>query len=115
MTWVKTGTEFPADAANVDLSDAAYRTHHEVLTWICLVERMDCRIPKRLLRKVATTEGFEVAAKELVGLGWWRDRGDEFEVIHHADTTRSSLGAQRKQRETSKKTSQTYRLNHPGK
>ncbi|MFD7075240.1 hypothetical protein ACFV9G_13620 [Nocardioides sp. NPDC059952] len=109
MTWVKTGTEFPADAANDNLTDAAYRTHHEVITWLYVVERMDCRIPKRLVRKVAGSDEFEIAIKELLALGWWRDRGEDFEVVHHGLVVRGSLGAQQNKRAKDRRGQQAFR------
>jgi hypothetical protein len=46
---------------------------------------------------------------ELVKVGFWRDVGDAYVIVHHADVIRQSLAAQLKAREISKKTSAKYR------
>lgn len=98
MTWTKTGNEFAADAANVDLTDAAYRTHHEVIEWLYRVERMDCHVPIRLLRRIAGSGDHEAAVRQLLDVGFWRRDGDDYEVVHHGDVIRQSLAAQLKKR-----------------
>lgn len=98
MTWVKTGTEFPDDALDVELSDAAYRTHHEAVTWLYKVERGDCYLSAAALRRFAGSPHAELAVTELVNHGWWRIHQQGYEVVHHGDTIRSSIAAQQKKR-----------------
>lgn len=109
MTWVKTGTEFPDDALDVELSDAAYRTHHEAVTWLYKVERNDCYISGAALRRFAGSPHAEIAVQELVALGWWRIHQQGYEVVHHGDVIRQSIAAQVKKREYDKKLAQQKR------
>jgi hypothetical protein len=100
MTWAKTGSEFPNDLAHAGLSDAAYRTHHEAITYCYSVEAMDLRIPRKSVRRLAGSDNYEMAVMELVATDFWADRGDYYVIIHHADTIRQSLAAQIKKRGT---------------
>ena len=109
MTWCKFGTEFFDDLANAGLSDAAVRTHAEAISWIYRVEQTDLRIPKHLVRRFAGSEAWEVAVKDLVAAEFWRDDGDGYVVIHHADVIRASIYAQRKKRERDKRSQQAHR------
>lgn len=109
MTWTKTGSEFPDDLANIAISDAAYRTHHEAITWLYVVERTDCLIPKGLVRRFAVSESYEAAIKELVAHGLWTDLGATYEVVHQGDVIRSGIVAQRKKLERDKRASANYR------
>lgn len=102
MTWTKTGAEFASDAANVDLTDAAFRTHFEAIEWLYRVERMDCHVPGKLVRRIAGSEDHEAAVQQLLDVGFWRRCGDDFEVIHHGDVIRQSLAWQLKKREQDK-------------
>ena len=99
MTWAKTGAEFPDECGRDSLSDAAYRTHHEAISWAYSVEQMSLRVPKRLMRHIAYSEDYQDACLELVLLGYWQDRDSEWEIVHHAEVIRSSIGAKRRQRE----------------
>lgn len=109
MTWAKTGAEFPDDCANVGLSDAAYRTHHEAICWLFKIEQLDCRIPKRLLRRFTGSDDHHRAVSELVALGWWQDRQDHYEVTRHGDTIRSGIAAQQNKRDRDKKAQRRHR------
>ncbi len=96
MTWTKKGCEFGDECARAGLSDAAYRVHDEAIGWLYTVEATDCRIPKHLVRRFAGSPDWEQAIKELVEVHrFWRDRGDCWEVVHHGDVIRQSIGAQR--------------------
>jgi len=103
MTWTKLGDEFSDECANTGLSDAAYRTHVEAIAWLYRVERMDLHIPKHLLRRFVGSEDWENAVQVLVALGWWRDRGDHYQVVHHEDVIRQSIAAQQAKRSRDKK------------
>jgi hypothetical protein len=80
MTWTKTSDDFPDDCAV--LSDAAYRLHHEGLTWSNR-KLLDCRLPKTGhlgMHRWATNPD---AARELVDHGFWADEGDAYVIRHH--------------------------------
>jgi hypothetical protein len=109
MTFQKIGTEFWDECAAANLSDAAVRTHAEALGWISRVEAMDMRIPKHLVRRFTGSDDWTVGVKELVATGFWRDDGDAYTVLHHADVTRSGLVAQRKKRDRDKQAQRVYR------
>jgi len=103
MTWSKYGSEYSDELANSGVSDAAYRTHTEAIGWLYRVEDLKLRIPKHLVRRFAGSEEHEAAAKELADLGIWRDHGDTWEIIHHAEVIRSSVQAQRQKRDRDKR------------
>lgn len=109
MTWTKFGSEFFRECLHHGLSDPATRTHAEGIAYLYDVEEMSCRIPKHLVRTFAGSEHYKDGIDVLVSLGWWKDHGSAYEVMHHADVVRQSIAAQRKQRETSKKTSARHR------
>ena len=67
------------------------------------------RIPKHLIRRFAGSDEWATAVAELVKVGFWRDDGSAYVVVHHGDVFRSSLIAQQKARETSKRTSAKHR------
>lgn len=109
MTWTKLGDEFSDECANAGISDAAYRTHVEAIAWVYRVERMDCRIPKHLIRRFAGSDHYEAAVKDLVALEWWTDATDHYEITHHGDVIRASITAQQKRRVKEKEASRRYR------
>lgn len=100
MTWAKYGVEFYDQCADVGLSDAAVRTHSEALHYLYRTETADMRIRKHLVRRFAGSDQWEVAARDLVAIGFWRDDGDAWLVEHHGNVFRESLAAQLKHRET---------------
>jgi hypothetical protein len=77
MTWTKTGDEFADECWT--LSDAAYRLHHEGLTWSNRKQTAG-RLDKDEMLRWAKRPG---AADELVAIGWWEDHGDHYQLIHH--------------------------------
>ena len=83
MTWTKTSDDFPDDCWT--LSDAAYRLHHEGLTWSNR-KLLDCLIPKDDLRRFAKCPD---AVAELLAHGFWTDAGDQYVIRHHAGYQRS--------------------------
>jgi len=109
MTWRKTGTEFDDDCANVDLSDAAYRTHQEAIGFIYRIESDVCRIAKSAVRRFATSKDATDAIKELIGHGFWKDRDSHYEVVHHADVITESLHAQQGKRDRDRAAKQRQR------
>jgi hypothetical protein len=90
MTWTKTGDEFADECWT--LSDAAYRLHHEGLTWSNR-KLLDGQLPKDdMHRWVHHPE----AAEELVSVGWWEDRGQHYQIIHQIgyQRTRKQVASQ---------------------
>ena len=77
MTWTKTSDDFPDDCET--LSDAAYRLHHEGLTWSNR-KLLDLCLPKDRMVKWATRPE---AAAELVACGFWTDEGNHYLIRHH--------------------------------
>ena len=109
MTWAKFGCEFDDEAAHAGLGDAAYRTHSEAIKYLYGIESLDLRIPKHLVRRFAGSADYELGIKDLVAVDFWRDRGDAWEVVHHADVIRQSIHAQRMKRDRDKRTQRAHR------
>lgn len=63
----------------LDVSDKTFRLHTEGLCWS---NRMltDGQLAKDDMRRWAHRPG---AADELVDVGWWEDRGEHYQLIHH--------------------------------
>jgi hypothetical protein len=84
MVWLKTSDDFPDDCARVRLSDAAYRTHHEGLSWTMRretggwIDRLD-------LRRFAETTDPAAAVQELCAVGFWRAVDDGWQIMHAMD------------------------------
>lgn len=103
MTWLKTSDDFPDQCA--DLSDAAYRTHHEALSWAMRRENGG-RIPYREVKRLAESDDAQRAVMELVNLGFWEDDGGAYVVKHHMEhqpepeliAKRRELSAERKRK-----------------
>lgn len=83
MTWTKTSDDYEDDCWA--LSDAAYRLHHDGLTWSNR-KLLDCRIPKEDLHRFKRPE----AIGELLQTGWWEEDGDAYRIIHHAAYQRTA-------------------------
>ena len=79
MTWLKLPDDFD-DSAD-DLTDAAYRTHVNALLYVMRRETGP-RFPKRKLRLFAGTSDPDAAVPELLACAFWKDHGDEYEVVH---------------------------------
>jgi hypothetical protein len=77
MTWTKTGDEFADECWT--LSDAAYRLHHEGLTWSNR-KQTEGQLAKDDMRRWARRPE---AADELVNIGWWEDHGQHYQIVHH--------------------------------
>lgn len=84
MTWTKTGDEYADECWR--LSDAAYRLHHEGLTWSNR-RHLDGRLAKDEMSRWARRPE---AAKELVSLGFWHDCGDHYQIYAHQGWQRTA-------------------------
>lgn len=109
MTWRKTGSEFDDECADINLSDAAYRTHQEAIGFVYRIESDACTFAKSAVRRFATSDHSTTAIKELLDHGFWKDRDDRYEVVHHADVIRESLHAQAAKRDRDRAAQQRSR------
>ena len=78
MTWTKLSDDFTDDCWT--LSDQAYRLHSEGLIWSNR-KLLNLQIPKDDVRRFSK---HPEAVTELLAGSWWTDRGDYFEILHHA-------------------------------
>jgi len=81
MTWLKTGQEFPLECADKGLTDAAYRTHHEALSWVMFRESGPTITERDVLRFAESPE-HEQAVKELVAVGFWKAVDGGYRIVH---------------------------------
>lgn len=106
MTWAKYGTEFFDQLTEYRLpdalDDACQLTHTQAIHYLYSTEGMDLTFGKKSLRRFASSSQAEAAAAELVRRGVWKDLGDAYEVVHHGDVVRQSLGYQLHEREQAK-------------
>jgi hypothetical protein len=109
VTWTKLGAEFNSECVLAGLSDAAYRTHCEAIGWLYEVEDTSCRIPKRLLGRFAGSSDAGIAIEQLTGIGFWKDAGAVWVVIHHAGVVRQSIAAQQDKRSRDAKAQHRHR------
>jgi hypothetical protein len=115
MTWTKTGDEFADECWT--LSDAAYRLHHEGLTWSNR-KHLDGRLPKDEIFRFC--KAYE-AATELTDRGWWEDHDTHYQIIHQigyqptaASVLRRSLANQANvQKRWAKEQAQKERTDEP--
>src|SRR4051794_25557102 len=82
MTWAKIGDEFPDQCR--DLSDAAFRTHVEGLSWAMRRETGGW-FDARDVRRFAESPHADMAVSELVACGWWSLDGEGYRIHHHMD------------------------------
>lgn len=104
MTWVKLGVEFSSQC--MDLSNAAFRLHVEVIHHLYQTEEFSLVVAKRHLGRISAEAA---AAPELVAVRFWDESDTGYEVIHHADVIRQSLAAQILHREREKARQQKKR------
>ena len=83
VTWTKTSDDFADDCWS--LSDAAYRLHHEGLTWSNR-KLLDCRIPKDDLTRFKARGAID----ELLRRGFWEEDSGEYVIVHHAGDQRTA-------------------------
>lgn len=96
MTWTKTGEEFPLECAQ--LSDAAYRTHHEGLTYAMMKEN-DGKFHEREIKRFAESSEAASAVQELIDVGFWkRGDGGQVQILHHMDEQPSAAYIRDKRR-----------------
>lgn len=118
MTWLKLGEEFVVEAANADLSDAAFRTHVEGLAW-ALDRENDGLFSVREVRRFAESPDASAAVKELLDAGFWaQESPTEIRIVHHmaeqpsaanlADRRHNNAIRQRRKRELDALTAQGH-------
>lgn len=112
MTWSKFGNEYFDQLANMDfpddIADACQLTHTQAIHYLYSVEEQALTFKKSMLHRFATSPQADRAADTLVSLGVWSDQGQKYEIVHHSDVIRQSLGYQLKERDR-KKTDQRRR------
>lgn len=84
MTWLKLSDDFAEDCARVELSDAAFRTHVEVLLWCMRRENGGCISVRDLIRS-AESQDVEAAVEELIAYGFWEANENGWRVLHHME------------------------------
>ena len=114
MTWTKFGNEFFDQLAEydfpADLDDACQLTHAQALHFLYSTEDMSAAFLKKNLRRIASSNKREAAAAALVNAGVWIDRGNKYEIHHHAEVFRQSLGYQLGEREKATERKRRQRL-----
>jgi hypothetical protein len=84
MTWTKLGDEFADECWT--LTDAAFRLHTEALIWSNR-KATDGQLAKPdMVRWARHPE----AADELVAVGWWKDCGSHYKIVHHIGYQRTA-------------------------
>ena len=63
----------------LDVDDEAFRLHTEGLVW-SNKKATDGQLAKDDMRRWAR---HPEAAEELVSVGWWEDRGEHYQIVHH--------------------------------
>lgn len=118
MTWAKYGTEFFDQLAEYDLpddmDDVCQLTHTQVLHYLYSTEDLSGVFLKKNLRRIASSPKAEAAGKILAAFGIWADRGNKYEIIHHAEVYRQSLGYQIGKRESERVRQQRHRNKSKG-
>lgn len=109
MKWMKLDPEYSYELALKGLSDAAYRTHTEAISYLYSEGSADLRIPKHLLRRITGSDHYVEAAEELIDAGCWRDEGTHYAVVHHADVVQQYIAAQQDQANRSRSSSNRRR------
>jgi hypothetical protein len=112
VTWAKFGAEYFDQCAEAGLTSDAFRVHTEAIGWLYRINRdnvKDLSIPDRSIRKFANVDEYDAAVAQLVRVGFWRDEGTHFVLVHHADVVKSSLVAQRAKLDRDRKAQQNRR------
>lgn len=117
MTWLKIGEEFPLEMANADLSDAAFRTHIEGLSY-AMDRENNGRFGKREVKRFAETQNHVAAVQELLDAGFWTADDDVLQIVHHIneqptaeyliDQRRNTATRKRREREKKALLAQDY-------
>jgi hypothetical protein len=92
MTYGKFRPEFDDECAAAGLSDTAHRVHSEAIRYLYRTEDASCLILKAAIGRFATSRHRGRGIAQLVAVGFWKDHGDCWEVVHHAEFVRKSLG-----------------------
>ena len=118
MTWAKYGTEYFDQLAEYDfppaLDDACQLTHTQVLHYLYSTEDLGAAFLKKNLRRIASSSRCEEAAAALVTAGAWADRGNKYEIVHHVEVFRQSLGYQLNKREKEAERKRNQRAREKG-
>lgn len=83
-THVYSDADFPMDCYRANLSNAAYRTHHEGLNYSNRY-MLDGLVPKSDMRRFAGSEDYVAAIDQLVACGFWLDTADCYRIVAHIE------------------------------
>lgn len=85
MTWTKLTDDFGDQCAKVRLTDAAFRTHVEGMSWAMRRETAGV-IDEIDVKRFAETKDPWAAIRELLEIGWWEETGDgRLQIIKNMD------------------------------
>jgi len=84
MTWTKLSDDFADQCARAGLSDAAFRTHVEGLTW-AMRRETGGYLDHLDIRKAIETPNAAAAIAELLAVGYWQHSGTGYLVRHHME------------------------------
>jgi hypothetical protein len=83
VTWVKLSDDFADQCAGAGLSDAAFRTHVEGLSW-AMRRETGGHLSSIDLRRAVETPNAAAAVAELLAVGFWEHAGTTgYRVVHH--------------------------------
>lgn len=88
MPWLKLSDDFADDCARAGLSDAAFRTHVECLTW-AMRRLTGGRLTELDVRRCCEVDDPHTAIKELVECGFWIETAEGWQIVHGMDEQRS--------------------------
>lgn len=80
--WLKLGDEFPVQSRS--LSNGAFRTHVEGLSWVMLKETGGV-VDKVAIKRFAESPTYETDIGELLAAGFWSDEGDHYRIRRHME------------------------------
>lgn len=98
MTWLKLGEEFSLECALAELSDAAFRTHAEGLSYAMSREN-DGVFLEREVKRFAESARATEAVQELINAGFWAKlSGGRLKIVHHMSEQLSAAYLQDKRK-----------------
>lgn len=109
MTYAKFLDGFSDECAAARLSDTAYRVHSEAIEYLYGAEDPSCLILKGALSRFAASRHRSRGIAQLVAVGFWKDHGDCWEVVHHAEVIRESLRLWEQSKERNRRAASSWR------
>lgn len=87
MPWLKLSDDFADDCARAGISNEAFRTHVEGLTW-AMRRLTGGRLTELDIRRCCEVEEPHLAIKELVQRGFWIEAAEGWQIVHGMDDQR---------------------------